>query len=328
MQLSNILYKLSGTAIITALLCGCVKNDVDLPEQNQDDYNLVYMPQAVNNPVIANLIMKGEEQSVIYGASFGGVGYPAEDISVNFSAAPNLVDSFNRANSTSYPVLPAESYSLSESSAVIAKGTLSTAPLELKIKTEGVLELFKEYLLPVTMTMPHNISSVKENMQLATTFYVVKGSLDLADFPDYDRSKWKVIDFSSEEANGEGAGNGHAIHAIDNDKNTFWHTQWQGASPGLPHHITIDMEETKTIHGFSFIPRQNSNAGRPKDVTLQTSTDGTNWVDAGNMMIENSNDFQKKFLLTGFKEARYFKLTITSTHGGANYTHMAELGAF
>jgi len=328
MRLQSIIQSVVYFSFAASLFTSCVKNDVDLPEQKLDDYNQVYMSQAVSNPVIATLIMKSEEQSLTYGASFGGYGYPSEDITVNFTVGSNLVDSFNTANGTSYPLMPEGSYTLTATSAVIAKGTLSTQPLDLKIKTEGALELFKEYLLPVTMSMNHTGTDIKQNMQLSTTFYVIKGSLDFADFPDYDRSKWAVTDFSSQEAEGEGPDNGHAIHAIDNNINTFWHSQWLGASPGLPHHITIDMGENKTIHGFYFVPRQNSGSGRPKDITIQTSTDGTAWTDAGNVTLENSNDLQRKFLLTGFKEARYFKITVTSTHGGANYTHLAEVGAF
>src|SRR5690606_23754513 len=51
------------------------------------------------------------------------------------------------------------------------------------------------------------------------------------------RSKWTISWFSSEEAEGEGAHNGRAVHAIGNNLETFWHTQWQGTQPGRPHFV-------------------------------------------------------------------------------------------
>ena len=41
-------------------------------------------------------------------------------------------------------------------------------------------------------------------------------------------SAWQVVEVSSEETSGEGSDNGHAIHAFDGLKGTFWHTQWKG----------------------------------------------------------------------------------------------------
>lgn len=42
---------------------------------------------------------------------------------------------------------------------------------------------------------------------------------------EIDRSGWSVHSFDSEESNGEGPNNGRAVHAIDNNNNTFWHTR-------------------------------------------------------------------------------------------------------
>jgi hypothetical protein len=314
--------------LLAAVTSGCLKNDVDLPEQNPDDYNKVYMPQATKNPVISSLLMKPEEQSLVYGASYGGFTYPQEDITVNFTVVANMVDSFNLSNGTNYPILPAGSYTLTETSAVISQGTLSTKPLELKIKTEGALQLFKEYLLPVTASLGHAVNKVTINQDLATTYYLVKPTLNLSDFPDYDRSKWTIAGFSTEEPNGEGPDNGHAIHLIDNNKNSFWHSQWSGGSATAPFSVWINLNESKTVHGVSFIDRQNSSNGRPLQVSIQVSINGTVWEDAGIFDLASTNDQQRLFLLEGFKEASFVKLNVLTTYGGANFTHVAEFGIF
>jgi hypothetical protein len=282
------------------------------------------MPAAVNNPVNRVLAITDSAQVIIYGADYGGAGYPQADIPVSFSVNPALVDSFNRANNTAYTLLPEHGYTLSATTAVIPHGQLSTPPLELAVKTSGAdaIPALKDYLLPISIVK----STVTVNEQLRTVFFVIRVQPNLADYPDFDRSAWSIIDFSSQEANGEGPDNGRAVFAIDNNPGTFWHTQWQGASPGPPHHITVDMGAVKALHGLSFLDRQSDNDGKPQSVTVETSVDNVNWEPAGSFTLQNTKDLQKQFL-SGFRDARYFRVNILSSYN-ATYTHLAELNAF
>lgn len=310
------------------MMSGCLKDKFILPDQNPDDYNLVYMPQAVNKPDSVVLLMKSEAQHVIYGANYGGVGYAKEDISLNFKVSPDSVSSYNQKNGSDYPLMPAGSYTLENETAVIPKGSISTAPLKLNVKTEGVLDLFKEYLLPVTVSINHSGPTVKLNTNLATTYYIVKASLNLADFVDYDRSNWSVVSFSSEETTGEGAANGRANHAIDNKINTYWHTAYSNGLAPPPHNLVVNMKETKTIHGVSFTARQNENTGRPMQITLQTSTDGSTFTDAATFDLRSSNSKQRFFLRNGFKNAQFLKIIINKMYDGVSHTHLAEFAVF
>jgi hypothetical protein len=165
------------------------------------------------------------------------------------------------------------------------------------------------------------------NETLRTTFFVVKAQPDLKNYPFYDRTGWQVIDFSSQEATGEGPNNGRAVFILDNNTATFWHSQWQNGSPGPPHYVTIDMGIQKTIHGLSFIGRQGDYNGRPNEVNVQVSNDNSVWTDAGTFNLQNSKDQQSVFLPNGFKNARYFKVIINSSYN-ATYTHLAELNTF
>lgn len=304
---------------------GCLKDKVNLPAQNADDYNAVYMPQAISSPNTANLAFTTDDQFLIYGADYGGIGYPQQDIHVSFTVSPDSVAAFNSRNGTNYPLMPNGSYELDATDAVIPKGALSTQPLRITVKTQGILSLFKEYLLPVTIKADGNF---KLNNNLSTTYYVVKASLDVSDFPEFDKAAWKIIFFSSEEVNGEGPNNGRAIFAIDNDINTYWHTEYSDVFANPPHILVVDMNETKTVHGVSFTARQNENRGRPMEVMVQTSINGTDWSDPENYTLQSTNDPQKLFFLSGFKDARYIKLTITKMYDNATHTHLAELGAF
>ena len=317
----HICITLAGCLLI---LTGC-EPDILLPDQPVDQYTQVYMPAAVNGPVIKTLKIKDSVQTVIYGANYGGVGYPDEDVQVSFMIDNSKVDSFNLANGFNLPLLPANSYTMSATTAVIPKGKLSTAPLNISFKTTGpdAMVALKIYLLPVTITS----SSVTVNESLRTTFFIIQAQPDLNDYPVYDRTGWQVIDFSSEEAVGEGPDNGHAIHMLDGNNNSFWHTQWKNGSPGPPHHFTIDMGEVKTLHGLSFLGRQSGNNGKPHEISIEVSENNVDWTDAGSLDLQNTLNLQPEFLPEGFQPARYFKVIIHNAYN-ASYSHLAEIYAF
>jgi len=79
-----------------------------------------------------------------------------------------------------------------------------------------------------------------------------------------ERTKWKVAYVDSEELDRE---NGAANHVIDDDPNSYWHTQWSLASPNHPHHLILDLGEHETVTGFQYLPRAGKGdvGGRIKD---------------------------------------------------------------
>lgn len=305
-------------------LSGC-KDTVELPSQPIDSYTKLYMPGAVNGVITRTFKIIDSPQTVTYGADYGGYGYPTSDIPVNFGVNNLLIDSFNLANKTNYAPLPDGSYTLSATSSVIPRGQLSTPPLSVTFKTkgDGSMNALKLYLLPITLTC----KGVNINPALRTTFFVVKAQPDLKDYPNYDRSQWTILGFSSQEANGEGANNGRAIFCLDGNTSTYWHTQWQNGQPGPPHWLLIDMGQEKTLHGLAFLDRQSDNSGKPNEVNVQVSVDNTSWTDAGTFNLQNVKDLQSVFLPNGFQAARYFKVIVNSSYN-ATYTHLAELNAF
>jgi len=305
-------------------MLGSCKDKYDLPAQPPSNYTKIYMPEAVNNPMNYTLKITDSPQAIVYGANYGGQDYPSQDIPVTFTVNNALVDSFNSANHTSYAVVPDGTYALAKAAALIPRGQLSTGPLEITVRTNGAgsIEALKNYLLPVTLSS----TTAKVNENLRTTFYTIKAQPDFADYSNFDRTNWTVIGFSSQEASGEGPNNGRAIFALDGDPNTYWHTQWQGGQPGPPHYLIIDMGVTRTIHGLSFLDRQSDNSGKPNSVTVETSMDNVTWEAAGAFNLQNTKSLQLQFL-SGFKQARYFKVNILSSYN-ATYTHLAELNAF
>lgn len=140
-----------------------------------------------------------------------------------------------------------------------------------------------------------------------------------------DRSAWDIIDFSSEEAGGEGPVNGYATAAFDGDINTFWHSAWSTSSPDYPHYITIDMNSTVRMLAVDCARRQGNGGGHTKFQIL-TSNDGENFTDQGIFDFNSQIDDVQLFPLPFLPEARYFKFV--ALEGPNNYTFLAELNVY
>lgn len=163
------------SALYTAILAlivltiGC-KYDTDI--NNPERFVKIYMPQASESPAKRTFTMTDTAQTIIYGAAYGGPDYPSENIEVTFKVDESLVQAFNNANGTSYEVLPQNSYTLEKSLSVIKKGELISEPLKIKVKTNGFLQAFKKYLLPVSINQLSK--EIPLNESLKTAYFLVE----------------------------------------------------------------------------------------------------------------------------------------------------------
>jgi hypothetical protein len=132
-----------------------------------------------------------------------------------------------------------------------------------------------------------------------------------------------VVKVDSEEIAGE---DGKGANAVDGDTNTFWHTQWQGANPGHPHEIIIQLTPPASIKGFTYLPRQDdSENGTIRDYEFYVSNDGKDFgqpVQKGS--FENSKD--KKTVTFGPRKCQFIKLKALSEVNGEAWTSAAEIG--
>jgi beta-galactosidase len=87
-----------------------------------------------------------------------------------------------------------------------------------------------------------------------------------------DRRGWQVIYADSVEPD-----EGDAVHAIDADPNTYWHTLCDPDVRLVPHEIQIDMKKASPITGFAILQRQDAVHGRLTDYELYLSDDDKNW---------------------------------------------------
>ena len=143
-----------------------------------------------------------------------------------------------------------------------------------------------------------------------------------------DRTNWTVKASTEEPA--EGSYGGQADRAIDNEKKSFWHTQWQNAKPTVPHWIQFDMAETYEITAFDYVSRtENTNDcnGNVKKYKLYISNndisatiDATSKVPAGlepvmdGEFVYNGKDANHLVTLPEVVEGRYVYMLITETY--------------
>jgi hypothetical protein len=134
--------------------------------------------------------------------------------------------------------------------------------------------------------------------------------------------KLKVVKVDSEETQAE---NGAGANAVDENPNTFWHTQWLANQPGLPHEIVIELLPPSDIKGFAYLPRQDaSDHGCIKDFEFYVSEDGTHFgepVKQGAFKPGRGEDIET------FKpiKCRFIKLKALSEINGSPWTSAAEI---
>jgi len=133
----------------------------------------------------------------------------------------------------------------------------------------------------------------------------------------------KLVRVDSEETAGE---DGKGANAVDGDPNTFWHTQWQDASPECPHEIVIELTPPATIKGFTYLPRQDdSDHGTIKGYEFYVSNDGQ---DFGQPVAKGEFENSKNLKTVTFepKACRFIKLKALSEVNGEAWTTAAEIG--
>jgi hypothetical protein len=141
--------------------------------------------------------------------------------------------------------------------------------------------------------------------------------------PSVTKVELKFVTVDSEETNSE---DGHGKNAVDGKRGSYWHTQWQGASPGLPHEIIIELLPPSVIKGFTYMPRQDvSDHGTIKDYEFYVSDDGKSF---GQPVKTGTFEPGKGGSTETFEpvKCRFIKLRAISEVNGLPWTSAAEIG--
>lgn len=139
------------------------------------------------------------------------------------------------------------------------------------------------------------------------------------------KANWKILSCSSEDPSAL------SKTAIDDNHNTFWHTAWRPAKAQPPHEIVIDLGQSIPIHGFTYLPRQDSARGRncadhyriylgDDSSKLDTPVSEGRFENIANNPIEQVIRFGQPIT------ARYLKFVIMKTADGKPEAATAEIG--
>lgn len=173
---------------------------------------------------------------------------------------------------------------------------------------------------------------MKQGLILLLCLLVATHTSAQCDTTAIDHAGWMIPYFDSEETTGEGANNGHAIHCIDGDSLTFWHTEWQAQDPPFPHEIHLDLGAVHAVNGISLLSRASSANGKPRDYDLYLSMDGTDWgtpQSAGTFQYANPGAVsQRGNVYFGAVDAQYVRLVVHSNYEGTAHLTVAEFDVF
>ena len=65
--------------------------------------------------------------------------------------------------------------------------------------------------------------------------------------------------FITVKANSQSLPEYSVLNVCDGDLNTFWHTEFRTVRPPFPHWVELDLQQTESIRGVSYTPRQDGN---------------------------------------------------------------------
>jgi hypothetical protein len=138
------------------------------------------------------------------------------------------------------------------------------------------------------------------------------------------KAKWNILDCDSQDGTEV-----DARKAIDENLNTYWHTRFRGKVDPMPHYISVDMGETVTIRGFTYLPRRDPwDGGIILRAKFEISQDGKNWIIAVDNVdfdnIVNSRQQQVVKLKTEMP-ACYFRLTALRTANDSGLASAADI---
>ena len=137
-------------------------------------------------------------------------------------------------------------------------------------------------------------------------------------------SRIESIPLSVVFASSQESGEGDASHLTDGDPSAYWHTMYSVTVANHPHWVDFDCGGVKTIKGFTYLPRQDSNNGNIKKYSIQVSNDGKTWGKAVAEGEFENNKKEKTVLLTTPVKARFVRLTALSEQSGQDFATGAE----
>ena len=134
---------------------------------------------------------------------------------------------------------------------------------------------------------------------------------------------WEATSDSFQEV-AEGNLRASADKAIDDNINTFWHTQYSPVADQYPHWLAVDMKEPIAVGRIELFRRPGNNE-LFSDFVVQSSGDGVTWTDIGSFTFRTV-DGPQSYTIEGAPVMRHIRIYIASA--SIFYAHLAEFTAY
>lgn len=205
-------------------------------------------------------------------------------------------------------ILPTSSYLFYKPNSVISAGSTVSDAAQLNIAQQKKLRGYTTYVLPVV------IKSVDGKVEGPATSRVIYYVFKTGPASEIPRQGWTIAAYSSQNSSAVAA-----TAAIDaNNTTTYWLTS---TTKQMPQYVTISLNNEYTFYGVSYyyptiLPYPGS-GGYPTSIQIESSLDGTTWINrgvfAGNLVLDTSNKSTTSYmqtLNTGEVTAKFVRFTV------------------
>ncbi len=136
------------------------------------------------------------------------------------------------------------------------------------------------------------------------------------------KKNWKIAAVSSQQAGEE------AEKAIDDDTDTWWHSEYIEKSPAHPHYIDIDLGQVLNLAGATYLPRPMVGNGTVRRYAFYVSADGQAWQKTAQGDFEDikTNPGLRKILFESPMQCRFVRFETLSEINGNPWASAAEIG--
>ncbi len=117
-----------------------------------------------------------------------------------------------------------------------------------------------------------------------------------------------------------------ANQTLDGNPKTIWSSTRMPSPAPMPHHLVVDLKQTVTLGGMTYLPRQNSSSGRIADYEVLASDDGENWSRPIASGRWPDDAVLKKVRFEEPQQCRFIKLVALSATNGQALATAAEIG--
>lgn len=244
----------------------------------------------------------------------------ATDINVEMELDQDYIDRYNQENGEDYQIPESDKFSF------VKTATLKAGQKQILFNVKIFQQyLEKNYMLPIRLKLSSAYTVNREQ------YYVIQLNA-LSQL--LSRANWTIAGFSSEEARGENNGaNGRAIHAIDGNNSTFWHSQWQGTKAQPPHWLIIDMGRIQTVTSIALRPRGSGDQSPTKagefyvcDSYDSNAPENAEWRKIG--AFEMNLTANEQLFNVKKSPGRYLRILMTDIRSGDKTTSLAEVNAY